>query len=137
MIDTWPHEIQAFETSDGNIYRSLDIAQAHQKRIDGAVIATKALRDGQSLGASMRAGGFLAVGILPELDSIFASTKLVISHWQCRDQPGYSPIDVRPDGLVRVFGDAGSWSGPYGNWCSLHEIAEYWHWQRRRSEVGS
>jgi len=72
--------------------------------------------------------------VYPELDEVFASTKLVIEHWQCRDQAGYQTREVSPSGDVFVSGDAGSWSGPYGSVCSPSEVARYWLDTKQREE---
>lgn len=121
----YPQRIEAFLTSDLEMHRTLTIAEDHQRRLDGSVIATRLLEEGASLAAALRAGGFIPDGFYLELDAVTKDTKLVISHWQCRDTPGYSPCRINHMGLVMVFGDAGCWSGPYGNWCAPTEIVSY------------
>ena len=59
------------------------------------------------------------------LSGLTRSTKLVISHWQCRDTPGYSPIRILPNERLWVAGDAGSWSGPYGREVEIRDLARY------------
>lgn len=125
-MTTWPHAVEAYETSDGDFHRHRDTAEMRQRNIDGAKLATDLLEGGASLGEAMRRGGFLLEGSHPELDEVYASTKLVISHWQCRDEAGYQPRRVTKDGEVFVFGHAGSWSGPYGANCSVRDVVYYW-----------
>ena len=133
-LKTWPRSIEAFETSDREIHRSRSAAEWHQQRLDGCTTANRMLDDGASVGASLRAGGLLPDGVYPELDEVFASTKLVISHWQCRDQSGYQPTRITSDGGVYVFGDAGSWSGPYGAVCSPQDLVRYFVDTKKRLE---
>ena len=144
--ETWPQKIEAFLTSDREIHNNLVSAETHQRRLDGAVRATAMLEEGASLGAALRAGGFIGEKSYPELDAVTKGTKLVISHWQCKDTPGYSPCSVDHQGRVWVWGDVGSWTGPYGNWCWPGEIVDYINraletakrhaeYERKRAEV--
>lgn len=135
-MTTWPIPTPAFETSDGNLYRSLQIAEDHQRRIDGAIKATAMLEAGTSLGLALRSNDFISAASYPELDEVFASTKLVIPHWQCRDQPGYRPVRVTLDGEVFVHGHAGSWSGPYGARCRPKDVVRYWLDTKARAARG-
>lgn len=129
----WPKEIVSYQTSDLELHRSKSAAEYHQRRIDGSALATKMLDEGASVGAAMRAGELLPDGCYPELDEVFASTKLIISHWQCRDTPGYSPVRFEIDGGIFVFGDAGSWSGPWGSVVSCQDLVRYWLDTKRRT----
>lgn len=126
VSEKWPREVVSYETADGKLHMSKTYADYWQGRLDGAARATTLLRQGASLYASLVEGGFLPVGIYLELDEVFASTKLVISHWQCRDEAGYQPRSIDADGGIWVGGHAGSWSGPYGATCSAVDVARYW-----------
>lgn len=128
-MQPWPKMVEAFETSDGELHRTREAASYAQRRIDGAARATELLEHGHSLGEALREGGFLRAGVYPDLDEIFASTKLVIHHWQCSDKPSYQPVRVQKDGRVFVFGDAGSWSGPWGTpgGVALDDLVRYWN----------
>lgn len=134
MGSLFPHAIEVYECSDGTFRRSREAAEYHQGRIDNAKRATDMLDAGKSLGAALREVGFIPVDYLPALDEVFASTKLVISHWQCRDEPGYQPICVHSDGTVFVHGHAGSWSGPYGADCSVADIDFFWRRTKEQAE---
>lgn len=61
----------------------------------------------------------------PVLSVVTKDTKLVIRHWQCKDAPGYQVRHIQADGDLFVFGDAGSWSGPYGNAMSARDLIRY------------
>lgn len=62
----------------------------------------------------------------PILKQITKDTPLIISHWQCRDEPGYRVISFQDDAYhIYVGGDAGSWSGPYGNRMPIGDLAAY------------
>ncbi len=60
------------------------------------------------------------------LMNITKDTGFKIEHWQCSNKPGYKIVDLNVDGKVHIFGDAGSWSGPYGNWVSIRECIRYY-----------
>ncbi|HEU4727628.1 MAG TPA: hypothetical protein VFT22_07060, partial [Kofleriaceae bacterium] len=95
---TWPRQVEAYETSDGDLHRYRQGAEMRQQNINGARLATDLLRGGTSLGEALRRGGFLSSGSYPELDEVTSSTKLIIGHWQCLDTPGYRPLEVNRDG---------------------------------------
>jgi hypothetical protein len=132
---TWPRELTAYETSDRQLFQFRDVAEHHQRQLDGAAHATALLESGASLGEALRQGGFLRGCVMPELDEVFATTKLVIEHWQCRSQPGYQPRRVTCDGEVFVHGDAGSWSGSYGSICTASDVVRYWRDTKRRAQA--
>jgi hypothetical protein len=52
-------------------------------------------------------------------------TGFVVSHWQCSDKPGYKPMRLDHQCRVKLWGDAGCWSGPYGNWVGLADLLRY------------
>ncbi len=130
---TWPRTVEAYETSDGGIHRSRELAQQRQRVITAATLASELLCSGISLGQSLRRAGLLPADVLPELDEVYQSTQLVIPLWQCRDTPGYRPLHVTPDGNVYVWGDAGAWSGPYGHACSAREVHGWWMEMKERA----
>jgi hypothetical protein len=121
----WPLTVEAFLTSDRELHRTRAVAEDHQRRLDGATLANRMLEEGASLGAALRAGGFILDGSFPELDGVTKETKLVIEHWQCSSKPGYQPREIDYRGRVRCWGDVGSWSGPWGSWCEPSDVARY------------
>lgn len=125
--------IETFETTDGRLHRSRSSAEYHQTRIDNTARANDLLVKGASLGVALRESNLVPAECYPELDEVFTTTKLVISHWQCRDEPGYSVAHVEDDGGIYVFGHAGSWSGSYGAVCSLMDVSRYWIETKRRA----
>lgn len=54
-------------------------------------------------------------------------TGFVVSHWQGSNKPGYKVQQVNVDGQLYLFGDAGAWSGPYGDWVHLSDFLRYAH----------
>lgn len=136
----WPSRIDAYRTSDGRVHTLSDAAEAWQGKLDGAVVANRVFLAGASLGESLRFGGLLdqmSSSRMPELEEITGDTKLIVSHWQCRDTPGYQPISITAGGNVFVHGDAGSWSGPYGEICAPNDVARYWADTKRRAAAAS
>lgn len=119
--------IAAWRTSDGQVFTFESSAVDHQDRLDRAELATKALRDGASVGVALRDHGFMhSSQPLHELDDMFTTSELIISYWQCRDTPGYQPYAILPDGSVMVGGDAGSWSGGYSSPVHPRDLVRYW-----------
>lgn len=104
-MEQWPRRVEAFLTSDRELFQSQAQAEDHQRNIDGAKRATAMLETGSSIGAALRSVGFLLTGALPELDEVFATTELVIEHWQCRIQPGYRTVRVDNQGQRRAVLD--------------------------------
>lgn len=133
MAEQWPKEVTTFETSDRALHRTREAAELLQRRIDAAARANAMLESGASLGLALRENGFLRADELPELDEVTSATKLIISHWQCSDRPGYSPLRVDASGRVWCFGDAGSWSGPWGSWADASNVARYWATTKERT----
>ena len=127
MSDQWPEQLDAFRTSDLKLFVHQSSAEDWQRRLDGAARATMRLQHGASLHAALMEGDLISKAEhYPELAEVFAETKLVIRHWQCRDEAGYQPISVNADGSIFVHGHAGSWSGPYGADCSPSDVISYW-----------
>lgn len=128
-----------YETTDGKHFSMVEAAEHHQDRINQAAQATAELRNGASLLHALTAAGMSFASGLDELSEITKDTELVISHWQCRDNPGYKPQWVNHDGRVFCFGYAGSWSGPYGGLVKLVDLVSYYaaaeKWRERHDEL--
>ncbi len=99
-------------TEDGKEHRSLESAEDWDKRILLAEKATKLLREGATLETI---AGVIGVQCPDNLKDVTQDFQFMISHWQCKDTPGYKVIQVNPEGTLWVYGDAGSWTGPYGD----------------------
>lgn len=116
-------EVLRYETTDGKNFSTFDSAERHQKRIRGAEHATLILQNGGALADALRALGESAID--PILEQVTKDSKLVIEHWQCRDTPGYQPKEIATSGEIFVWGNAGCWSGSYGSWISVSDVARY------------
>ena len=117
-------KMDCWRTSDGKLHRHEPSARTHQFSINQALEATEMLETGMSVGDCLKAVGYPAE-IQEILYSVTSESKLVVSHWQCRDTPGYKPIRFLPGLSMRVWGDAGSWSGPYGGTVKLADLVQY------------
>lgn len=117
-------EVMCWEATDGRLFKSQESAQRHQTTLDDAVAANVVLHANGSIGDALR-----AVDYIGEIDAVLnrvtMHTKLVISHWQCQDTPGYSPVHFEPGLSMYVYGNAGSWTGSYGNSVSLRDLVRY------------
>ncbi len=108
---------------DGREFHSILSAVHHNEDLGRAEAATAILHGGGSVyDAALAAGRTKPAAIL---QSITAATPLVISHWQCRDTPGYTVARFDSPYTLFVGGDAGSWSRPYGAEVTLEELARY------------
>ena len=117
-------EVTRWITSDGRIYSSQERAQRWEGQLDAAELATEMLARGSSVAECLRAIDYPAE-IDPILNRVTKDTQLVISYWQCRDTPGYKPTRFCADGRIVAYGDAGSWTGPYGGEITVAELVRY------------
>lgn len=120
-----PTEVAAWKCSDGRVFDDFGWADRHQKDLWSLRVANERLDAGDTIAECLRSAHYLG-HIDPVFEKISKETKLVISHWQCKDIPGYQPCYFHL-GLMdmHVAGDAGAWSGPWGTKVSLREIASY------------
>ncbi len=61
----------------------------------------------------------------PILEQVTKDTKLVISHWQCRDAPVYMVRCFRADGRLNVYGHADKSNGFYGDSVTISDLVRY------------
>jgi hypothetical protein len=125
-MNTYPQRIDAWLTSDGEIF-SNQLSAIHREEDLGKVATVNRMLDaGESIATALEATGETA-WLERDRDILSQITKhvgLTISHWQCRDEPGYSLIHRTIDGW-RVAGDSGSWSGYYGGTVGLLDLIRY------------
>lgn len=112
-----------FETADGKTFHHRITAERYQSDIDAASDATERLKRGESVATILRAHGMTVPDEI--LERVTKDSRLCIPHWQCRDTPGYKPQFFETGFCVYVWGDAGRWSGSYGNRISLTDLAGY------------
>lgn len=135
---TYPRAVTRYETSDGRIHYSESGAKDWERAINAARLATMALEGGSDLADAYALFCSLAHDWAPDeatrlaLVGVTRKSQLVISYWQCRDTPGYRPCRFNPDGSIFVHGDAGSWSGPYGNDVEVRDLITYINDTKRR-----
>lgn len=118
----YPEKIEAWKCSDGKVYTWERGAVCHQEDIDRSELANAALESGKSIAECMRIWG--RNEIAPVFDRMTKDTPLIISHWQCRDTPGYKVCRFEP-GEIFVHGDAGSARGGYGSMMSALDLQRY------------
>lgn len=117
--------ITKWRTSDGEEHGSKESAQYHALRIESVAKANAVLDGGGTVADALRAGGWNGSDIDLIFERVTKATKLIISHWQCRDTPGYQVQHITSHWKVFVWGDAGSWTGPYGNQMTFNDLARY------------
>ena len=118
--------VTKFICQDGKEWDGLESAEywhQHCLKIDAA---NTAFKGGCSLYDALIMAGITVNDEHREpLSRITSATELVIGYWQCRDQPGYKVQDISTGRKIYVYGDAGSWSGPYGNYCRAEDLVSY------------
>lgn len=118
--------VTCYQSSDGDIFHSRSAAEFRNEELELIAVANQLLKRGANMWAvlSARHPFPLNESERPILEQITKETKLVISHWQCRDVPGYQPNNIDLKGIY-VSGDAGSWSGPYGGHMNKEDLIRY------------
>jgi len=128
-----------YQADDGGLFTSEDLCLKHERVCLHTDEANKLFQEGASLAHALDHYR-LGLGFLPEtlsdedcadLKAINKDTQLIISHWQCRDEPGYKPVRIELDGAIFVYGNAGSWSGPYGGKVKLSDLLRYYRDTKR------
>ena len=117
-------KVDRWVTGDGKEHRSREWAIEWEAKLHSAARATAMLEAGGSVADCLHIMDYKPKKD-PILERVTKDTELVISHWQCRDTPGYKVTRFLPDGCVTVFGDAGSWSGPYGGDVTIIDLTRY------------
>jgi len=87
--------------------------------------ANERFQNGENLYDVLKDLGVARYRLHKILKKINRDTKLKIPHWQCRNTPGYQVIKINPDLTIFVHGDAGSWSGPYGENVTIEDLVRY------------
>jgi len=111
---------------DEREFSSVRDAVEYNEDLARAEAATAALESGATVyDAAVISSRFKQHPPHEALKRITASTPLIISYWQCRDNPGYRVGRFLPDGDVYVSGDAGGYSGPYGSSVTIRDLVRY------------
>lgn len=112
----------AYVARDDSRHRYLDDAVRRNQNLDEIDAANALLEAGAALYDAVKAWGRSEPPDV--LRQINKDTPLIISHWQCSDDPAYKvcKFDLRG---IWVWGDPGKWSGPYGNFVSVRDLERY------------
>jgi len=141
---TWPRAVTRYETSDGKTFAIEGLAADWQRALGAAELANLALEGGGDLADAYALFFAKAYTWKPAAETLVtiaalrgltSKSQLIISHWQCRETPGYQPHRINPDGSIYVGGYAGSWSGGYGQDVQLRDLVRYV--EDTRSRLGS
>ncbi len=121
-------EVSRFVAEDGKEFSVKEEALRWDERIIQARAATEAFREGATFLEAVERSEWAKIDGEEHreiLNRITRDTKLIISYLQGRDTPGYKVTRFDTDGSIGVYGDAGSWSGPYGSSLGLFSIIIY------------
>lgn len=130
--------VTRYQAEDGALFRNEEQCREHEAQCLRTEGANALLQGGSSLAHVLdhyRGRGILSDWLTAEdcadLKEITKDTALVISHWQCRDEPGYRVIRIELNGQLFVHGHAGSWSGPYGSKVNLSDLLRHYRDTKR------
>lgn len=117
-------KVDRYRTTDGKEFWSLDEATRYQVSVNAANKATEQLCEGMSIAEILRRTDYPGE---PDaiLEQVTKDSKLVISHWQCRDTPEYKVIRVLPGGSVYCWGGVGAWCNSYGGAVTIANLVRY------------
>lgn len=125
--------VEMYEADDGTQFRAEAQCLEYEQQCADGIAANDMLGNGATLMAALTRANqtrpWWDSGLSLEDKVILMKTTkdtgFVVRHWQCSETPGYKPCGINSDGLVRLWGDSGSWSGPYGNWVGLEDLLRY------------
>lgn len=126
--------VTMYEAEDGKTFTSEAQCLEYEQQCDDARAANVMLNNGATLMAALTRASqtrpWWDDELTPEdrviLTSATKDTGFVVRHWQCSDKPCYTVHQIDCYGRLFLFGDAGSWRGPYGNWVDLQDLLRYW-----------
>lgn len=126
-------QVTMYQAADGELFQNEEECLRHECLCVDARTATDMLATGSTLLEALKRANSSrpwwdnGIGIADKLllDAIKGDTGIVVEHWQCSTKPGYKPCAINDAGHVRLWGDAGCWSGPYGGWLSVREVLNY------------
>lgn len=116
--------VTMWRTEDQKLHPSEDAAERWADHLEAVEAGNALLSSGASVAAAARRAG-IPVPDGSVLERITTHTPLIVSHYQCRDQPGYKVVHINSDDTLHVFGHAGSWSGAYGNHEGWRDVERY------------
>lgn len=127
--------VTMYEAEDGKQFRSEAQCLEYEQQCEDARAANDMLENGATLMAALTRANqtrpWWDSGLTLEDKVILMKTTketgFVVRHWQCSDKPGYKVCQLNNAGHLHLFGDSGSWSGPYGNWIGLQDLLRYAH----------
>ena len=125
--------VTRYESEDGRLFVMEKDCLDHDEKCANFAAANDMLKNGSNLlSVLIRANRTqpwwddgLTLEDMVTLWRITKETGFRVSHWQCRQEPGYKPIRVTLDGEIELWGNAGSWSGPYGGVVTVKDLLRY------------
>ena len=125
--------VTMYEAEDGKQFRAEAQCLEYEQQCEDAKAANDMLDNGASLMAVLtranQTRSWWDSGLTLEDKVILMKTTkdtgFVVRHWQCSDKPGYKVLQIDNYGRMHLFGDAGCWSGPYGNLVGLADLLRY------------
>ena len=122
-----PTPVQYWRARDGKDFPYEGAALAHESELDKCAAADFEIATGGSLWEALKTIG--ESGNHEEhselLSTVTKATGFSVSHWQCREEPGYSLGRRGTDGRWYLGGDAGSWSGGFGEFVTVGDLIRY------------
>lgn len=125
--------VTMYEAEDGQQFRTEAQCVEYEQQCADLAAANDMLDNGATLMAALTRAhqtrpwwdSGLSVDDKVILMKTTKDTGFVVSHWQGSNKPGYKPCRLNHVGQVKLWGDSGGWSGPYGNWVGLQDLLRY------------
>lgn len=125
--------VTMYEAEDGKQFRAEAQCLEYEQQCDDAKAANDMWQNGATLMAALtranQTRSWWDSGLTLEDKVILMRTTkdtgFVVRHWQCSEKPGYKVREIDSYGRMHLFGDAGCWSGAYGNWVDLRDLLRY------------
>lgn len=114
-------QVIMWKTRDGQTHSSEHSAGWHEQRLDQLDAGNTVLFNGGTIFDACLAAGYNMPA--EALEEFTQKDKLIISHWQCHDDPAYTVCRFELRGIF--CHGVGGWSGAYGDHVSISDLGRY------------
>jgi len=128
-------KIVKYEAVDGKLFDNEKDCLGHELQLEDLRKANQLLQDGVNLlnvltvasqNDTLSSVHYLSSEDKEILKSMTTESGVTVEHWQCSCKPGYKVTLIYHGGChVLLYGDAGSWTGSYGNKITVKDLLYY------------
>ena len=116
--------VSRYVCTDGREFSTMNGAEYHQGEIVKSEKANAILEAGGSVADVLR-GSDWNYDIPAVLEQLTKQSKLVVSFWQCIDDPVYGIYHFTASRKVHLWGGKAGWPGYYGGDVTLTDLQRY------------